>query len=297
MNASLKRTSLSISSGFLAFGFLQAQPAPSAARSPVSRGLPRLADTGKPGAVPLAVSKFAVDDLSSAGSAAAARSRKAGLDVLTVGAGTEWSRPLRGLGRESLFVSFLLCATESTIIEIAGARLGVTLSPADGYLQSMFDEPDSGGLRWRSLGLHAPIGKFAGEERVSLPLLTVHLDPVAGVWSLYAGMRLVAASLPLITGPNIQHKFTLKAGKGDAWVCQLIMADENPLYEDENANGIDDAFERQRRGFVLAANASPLERRALAEEWRTSQRALSPPPLFGRRPVPDDAPTAPRRGI
>lgn len=46
----------------------------------------------------------------------------------------------------------------------------------------------SAGLQWRPLGLHAPVRKFTGKDLVSLPLLTGHLDPVAGVWSLYSGM-------------------------------------------------------------------------------------------------------------
>ena len=104
-----------------------------------------------------------------------------------------------------------------------------------------------------------------------------------------------ADNLPLITGPGIQQKFTLKAGKGGAWLCQLVMADEIPVYGDENANGVDDAFERQKLGKLLASNATLAERKALGELWRKTQRVLPPPPLFVRRPIPDDSLPKPGR--
>ena len=266
---------------------LPAQSASPADRSHAGLGLPRL--VGKSGvAAPVPASKFAVDDLSPGASPESVKSRKAGRDVLTVRAGTEWSRPLRGSSREPQFISFLVCASQSTIVEIDGARLGITLSPADASLQVMFDEPGSGGLQWRSLGLHVPIEAYAGEELVSLPLMTVHLDPVAGVWSLYIGLRMVADHLPLISGPGMQRKFTLKGGNAGVWLGELVMADENPLYEDANGNGIDDAFEKQKRGNVLAPNANLADRKSLAQEWQASQRTTLPPALFVRRPIPDN---------
>ena len=281
------KTANSLFLGLLAGGLLPAQPASPPATSALARGFPRFSSTWRSGAAaPILASRFEVDALAP-GSAAATSGRRAGLDVLTLIAGAEWSRPLRGPGREALFVSFLVAASEATIVEVGGARLGVTLSPATGWLQFMADGPEAGGLQWRSLGLHAPIERFAGEELVSLPLLTVHLDPVAGVWNLYAGLRLVADNLPLITGPGIERRFMVRAGHGGAWVCQLVMSDDNPFFEDDNANGIDDSYERQRRGYFLAAGAPLEERRSLAAQWRAHQRLQSPPPLFVRRPVPD----------
>jgi len=287
MNVLFLRAFVSIFFVLLAASLLRAQAAIQATQSEISRGVPRLADTGKSDVSPVAASKFAVDELSTAGAAGSTKSRKAGLDVLTLPSGTEWSRPLRGSGTQPQFISFLFCASQSTIIEIGRARLGITLSPVDGSLQFMFDGPGNEGLQWRSLGLHAPLEKFAGETLVSLPLLTVHLDPALGVWHLYAGTRLVGNHLPLMSESNLPQRFTLKAGKGGAWLCQLIMADENLLYEDANANGVDDAFEKQTRGGVVARNASLAERKLLAQQWQASQRAHSPPPLFVRRPIPD----------
>ncbi|MBM3854496.1 MAG: hypothetical protein FJ399_15320 [Verrucomicrobia bacterium] len=282
------KTAIPLSFALLAAGLLPAQAASPPATGALVRGFPRFSATWRPGAAaPIPASRFQVDALAPGGGSEASRSRRAGLEVLSLPPSADWSRPLRGPGRDPLFVSFLVAASESTIVEVGGARLGVTLSPATGWLQFLADAPGAGGLQWRSLGLHAPLERFAGEELVSLPLLTVHLDPAAGVWNLYAGLRLVADNLPLIAGPGIERKFMVRAGHGGAWVCQLIMSDDNPFFEDDNANGIDDSYERQRRGYVLAAGAPVEERRSLAAEWRAQQRLQSPPPLFVRRPVPD----------
>ena len=79
----------------------------------------------------------------------------------------------------------------------------------------------------------------------------------------------------------------MRAGGEGAWLTGLVMADENPLYEDANANGIDDAFEKQQRGAILAATASVAERQLLAQEWKDAQRRKAPPALFLNRPLPD----------
>jgi len=292
MNTSIAKKRILIPIALLAASLPHGQSAVPASKTSVTRELSRFSDIGKPGAAaPIAAGKFAIDDLSADGSADAVKGRKAGLDVLSLRAGGEWSRPLRGSGREPQFVSFLLSASQSTVVEIAGARLGITLSPASGSLQIMVDEPESGGLQWRSLGLHVPLESFAGESLASLPLLTVHIDPAAGGWSLYAGMRLVADHLPLL--PGLQQRFTLKAGKAGVWLGHLNMSDENPLYDDINANGIDDAFEKQQRGALLAATASLADRKLLAQQWQVNQRMASPPPLFVRRPIPDRNATGP----
>ena len=79
----------------------------------------------------------------------------------------------------------------------------------------------------------------------------------------------------------------MRAGGEGAWLTGLVMADENPLYEDANANGIDDAFENQKRGALLAATANQAERQLLAQEWKAAQRLKHPPALFITRPLSD----------
>ena len=93
--------------------------------------------------------------------------------------------------------------------------------------------------------------------------------------------------MPLITAKRDNRQLTVKAGTEGAWICGLVLADENPLYEDDNFNGIDDAFERQKRGVILPASALLYERQQLAQDWKASQRAKAPPALFVQRPMPD----------
>ncbi|MBI5693183.1 MAG: hypothetical protein HZC55_24160 [Verrucomicrobia bacterium] len=79
----------------------------------------------------------------------------------------------------------------------------------------------------------------------------------------------------------------LRSGSEGAWVTGLVLADENPIYEDANANGLDDRFEVSRRGFLLPASASKAERQTLAQQWREAQRAKPPPAFFVQRPAAD----------
>ncbi|MGH7957533.1 MAG: hypothetical protein ACREH8_11050, partial [Opitutaceae bacterium] len=215
------------------------------------------------------------------------KSRKNDLDVLILDAGKEWSRPLRGSNKDVTFVSFQLLASQTTILEIAGARLGLTAGPIPGSLQLMFDDSAAGTLQWRSLNLHLSTATYGGKNLASLPILTLRLDPAADTWDLYSSGRLLAHHLPLIGAKKDQRQFVLKAGVDGAWLSGLVMTDENPLYEDDNANGIDDAFEKQKRGEVLSATASLPERKLLAQEWRDAQRTQPPPALLVKRPRPD----------
>lgn len=265
-----------------------AQPVASTPRVAAPLGLLRLQDNGKPGdAAKLVETKFAVDALPASGLAGVSKAQKDNLDTLVLEAGKEWSRPLRGSAREVTFASFQVYGSQTTIIEIGGARLGLTAGPIPGSLQLMFDNSAVGTLAWKSLNVHVSTGKYSGKNFAALPTLTVALDPAAGFWHLYSGSRLLADHLPLIAAKRDNRQFTVKAGTEGAWVCGLVLSDENPLYEDANFNGIDDAFERQKLGALLPANAAIPTRQQLAQDWKTAQRAKAPPALFVNRPMPD----------
>ena len=106
-----------------------------------SLGLLRLQSGAGPGdAAPLAAGRFDVDALSAAHAPGGANARRNAVDVLQLPAGVEWSRPLRGNSREVTFASVHACVSQSTIIEVGGARLGVTASASDGCLQLMYDD-------------------------------------------------------------------------------------------------------------------------------------------------------------
>lgn len=257
-------------------------------RTPAPLGLLRLQETAKPGqAAALAANKFAVDDLSAGAAVGASNSRKNDIDVLTLDGNREWSRSLRGSPRDVSFVSFQLHASASTIVDIGGARLGLTLSPVGGNLQLMYDDSATGTLQWKALNFHVGAGKYGGKNLAALPTLTVRLVPGSSTWDLYSGSRLLADNLPMIAAKKDQRQFSVRAGGEGAWLTGLVMADENPLYEDANANGIDDAFERQKRGKLAAASASVADRKVLAQEWKDAQRKKAPPALFVKRPPPD----------
>ncbi len=65
-----------------------------------------------------------------------------------------------------------------------------------------------------------------------------------------------------------------------------------PLYEDQNNNGIDDAFEQKQRGRLLSNSAASAERAFFAEQWKAEQREKGVPILNFKRPLPDRALTA-----
>ena len=248
----------------------------------------RLKDDPRPGdAAKLVANKFSIDELSPSGVAGASKSKNGDVDVLALDAGKEWSRPLRGAPRDVVFVSFQLYASPSTILDIAGVRLGLTASTVGGGYQLMFDDSATGTLQWKALNFHMGTNGYGGKALVALPTLTVRLDPVTSTWDLFSGSRLLADNLPLIAAKKDDRRFVVRAGTEGAWVTGLVMADENPLYEDANANGIDDVFERQTRGVLLTANATLADRQFLAQQWKDAQRRTPPPALHVNRPMPD----------
>ena len=286
--SSLKISALTLGLSLLPVAGFSAQPVAATPRVAAPLGLLRLQDTAKPGdAAKLGPTKFAVDALPVNGLTGVIKAQKDNLDTLVLDAGKEWSRPLRGSGREVTFASFQVYGSQTTIIEIGGARLGLTAGPIPGSLQLMFDNSAAGTLAWKSLNVHVSTGKYGGKNFAALPTLTIALDPAAGFWHLYSGSRLLADHLPLISAKSDNRQFTVKAGTEGAWVLGLVLADENPLYEDANFNGIDDAFERQKLGALLPANAALPTRQQLAQDWKTAQRAKAPPALFVNRPLPD----------
>ena len=266
---------------------LHAQPG-NAAHTLPALGLLRLQPDAKANqGVPVAVAKITVDDLPAAGVAGVSKGQKNQADYLALDPGKAYSRPLRGSGREVTFASFQVSGSQTTIIEIGGARLGLTAGPIAGSLQLMYDDGATGTLQWKALNVHVGTGKYGGKAFAALPVLTVMLDPTAGLWHLYSGSRLLADHLPLVAARRDNRQFTVTAGTEGAWISGLVLSDDNPLYEDTNANGIDDAFERQKRGVTLPTTATLADRQQLAKDWQAAQRAQPPPALAVNRPMPD----------
>jgi len=190
---------------------------------------------------------------------------------------------LRGRPKDPVFVSFSVQGSLGTFLEIGPLRLGLIQSDLVNHAQLMWF---NGSGQWQSLSLNLPLERYGGQPMASIPVLTVRLDPAAQLFDVFLGARQLADNLPLDAAKD-QRRVTLIAGEAGAWLAGVVQSDENPLYEDANANGIDDAFEQSKRGTLLAATATRAERKALAAGWRTHQRTARPPALFVPRPLPD----------
>jgi hypothetical protein len=269
-------------------GLLLISPVLLCAQSVAPLGLPRLRDSARAGEpVPVARGKYAEEALAAPGAAGARSGEKRGAKFLALDAARDWSRPLRGNAKETGFVSFSVYGSLGTIIEVGGARLGIVDSDMTDYAQLVVDEPaGNGSPQWRELGIHVPLRRYDGQLLASLSVLTVRLDRTSGTWDLSYGSKLVAEDL--ILNPSTRHsQFIVKAGMEGAMVNGLVQSDENPLYADSNANGLDDDFEQQKQGRLLAASDSKAVRQELIAEWRKHQRTHRPAALFVNLPRPD----------
>ncbi len=247
-------------------------------------GLPRVKERSPSHS--LSPSRFQSDALDSDSVAGQQKKRKDQQDVLQLDTEAAFSRPLRAGRNDVSFVSVGLLGSIGTLVDVGGARIGVTESAFvnQDYAQLMVR---SGDEEWTSCGIHVPFGQFDGKTMAMLPVLTIRLDPVEGVFDVYSGARLAKAGIPY-TPDEGRQQIVITAGSEGAWLTGLVQADDNPLYVDENANGVDDDFEQTHLGKLLERNASKSERAALVKEWRKMERALPPPALFVPRPRPDE---------
>lgn len=149
--------------------------------TPPALGLLRLKNATRANdAAPLAAGKFSVDDLSTSGAAGASKSKRNNVDYVALDSGKESARPLRGNAKDVTFVSFQVYASQGTIIDIAGVRLGLTAGPMTGGMQLMFDDSTTGVPQWKSLNYQVSTGKYDGKSFAALPTMTVRLDHEAG---------------------------------------------------------------------------------------------------------------------
>lgn len=237
-------------------------------------GLPQL--TGQPKA------KFQNGNLSPQGAPGVRNAEKRDAKYLAMDATKEWSRPLRGGAKDLVFVSFSVYGSVGTQLEIGGARLVVTESNVLAYGQLAAEENG----QWRELGLHVPLDFHDGKILARFMVLTLRLDRANGTWDIYNGTRLLAEDLPLADTKSAQ-RFTLKAGDQGAMLNGLVQSDENPLYADTNGNGVDDAFEQEKKGRLLTTADPEATRQQLISDWRKQQRKTPPPALFVNLPTPD----------
>lgn len=220
-------------------------------------------------------------------SAQAMRKTRNDRPYLQVEGTQKWQGNLRGTPNEATFASFLVYGGSGTVIDVGPARLGWVASGIDGQLQLMYDHVQARSAAWRPLNYHMPLERFDQVPLVAAPVLTVFVDPVAGLWHLFASGRAIAVNLPIVAERKNDRKFTVTAGRDGAWICGLVLSDQNPLYVDANVNGIDDQFETQTRGALLAMSAALAERVALAADWQRWQVRFRPTIASMHRPLPD----------
>lgn len=261
-------------------------PAPAAA---VTLELPRAKSRYRAGDLPpVPASKISTYELLPQGILGASAATKQNIRYLALDAGKDWSRPLRGALKDVTFVSFLAYASEGSTINLAGARLTITGSTKAGYVKLMVGVAPDPKAAPREL---TDLFKLESHDKAvvaALPVLTIRLDPVAGVWDLYMFNRLIAEDVPLVDLKGSDKKFAVHAGSQGALLFSVVDSDENPLYIDNNRNGIDDAFEKaQSGGNLLPASATAAERSKLVQLWKANQTPDKVKPWTMRRLVPD----------
>jgi len=268
------------------------QPASAfAAEAPLNAlGLPRV-QTVHGGVVgnPLTAAKFTADPLEApAGGTDLRRGAQHGAPFLAIAADRDWSRPLRGNPHETQFVSITLLASVGTILNVDGAWLAVEASATKGRAEIMIGDPGKKAPEWRRLRLAVPLAIYGGSELADVGTLTLRLDPDAGVWDVFTGTRMIAHDIVLDPASNRgARKLCLHAGDHGAWVSGLLASDENPLFLDANANGIDDTFELAKNGALLAGNSPAAARHTLIADWQKAQLKQRPPVMRVIRPLPD----------
>jgi hypothetical protein len=255
-------------------------------KAPASRSvflnLPRL-KLASNGPTRLTQDKVAAVKLRATGSGTSLTVRD-GFKILEIAPGGEWSQHLRGKVDDITFASFMVWGSEESVLDIGGARL-VVQPGRSGYAD--FVVPAALGRGAAPLvGFTVKLEQHRGMTLAAAPVFTVRLDESAGVWDLYVFDRLLAGNLPL--KKDSPRSFSVQSGKSGAIVLGLVLSDENPLFLDANANGIDDTFEKSKKnGVLLAAKAPTAERAALLAEWKLSQPKVPPKTWPVRRPSPD----------
>jgi len=262
-----------------------AQPAPAPIAGKTNAlGLPRLKPTAP---APLAKVKFDEDSFDALAAGGGRKLAQRGVEYLALDGGASWSRALRGSPRNMVFVSFSANASVGTEFEFAGAVLRVGAAEKAGSADLVVVGSDASGAT-KPRSFRCRIDTYNGKALAALPALTVRLDPAANVWDLYIGRQLFAYGLPLVNeAKKNARSMVLRPGAQGAQLCGLVVADENPLCVDTNANGIDDAFEIARIRSLLPAQSPAEKRNAVAKAWQASEGPEKGMVLSGRRPAPD----------
>lgn len=147
--------------------------------------------------------------------------------------------PLRTNTHSLLFVdgAYRPGVSDQALLDFAGAQVGfVDAGEGAGVIAV------NAGAGWQETACRIPL-QTQGFSKIWLRL-TLRLDLTRGSWDLYGNKRLLAADLPLLhTGATL----TELAFAGPACVDNLYLATKNPLFADEDLDGMHDAYESAKQ--------------------------------------------------
>jgi len=248
-------------------------------------GLPRLRGAAV-GAARLDAGSFTVDPLDSTDRSGKQRIfERDGQRVLGLQSGIEWKRPIPS-GR-SIFASFQVYASEGTSINVAGAAFRVEATEGANSLALMRLEEGRVESRWAPTSVECRPAAYDGVMLAALPVMTVRVDSDSNTCDIYAGNVCVGEKLPIAKSRSERY-VTVAGGKDGTLVTGLVLANQNPLFEDSNLNGVADEIERRaNRGSLLSASPTGEECEIVFKQWSVAQKAAEARPFLCERLKPD----------
>ncbi len=198
--------------------------------------------------------------------------------------GADWTHPLRRKSGTELYVTIVLTASLNTRFDIGpwGFRLAESGNSFEVALQYL----PAGESVWKDTGIVSALDDFAGSRLAALPVLTLRFaEDVKGV-ELFANMTPLSTLDPGTSteGKAVSSKsIRISGGAHGAWLSSIVQADTNPLYVDDNANGIDDDFEA---AYSRSANKTSSSRDSVRSAWKGYQFSVGSQSLIVDRPTP-----------
>lgn len=147
---------------------------------------------------------------------------------------------------------------DNPTVSLGGAQIGFSASGGEGEI--WIRHVGSGSSQWIDTG-----SRLSSGDDLWLRL-TVRLDEPRGIWDLYEEGQLIAARIGLGAEGLANILTVTSRGPGPTLLDELLLSEQNPLFEDADGDGIDDAFERSvgadpaswDRDRVVGANGATL---------------------------------------
>lgn len=123
--------------------------------------------------------------------------------------------------------------------DFGGAKIGYQYKKAIGMAELVMLRGKKVAEEWVGTGVYYPVGQD-GAMRVHSEVV-IMIDSGAREWRLFSGSRIVGQDLPWVAG---KEGISIEVrGNEETSVSNLWYGDENPLFVDEDRNGVpDDGF-------------------------------------------------------